>query len=134
MYLTLLSEEQKKCFLGLAYNLSNIDGDFSESEKQMLESYCTEMDFVYSDSIAKVDLEILLANITNLFDEKSIKVVVFELVGLAMIDDNFDESEYKMLNKIIEKFIINSDFIKECENLIKKYLDVQFNINSLILK
>ena len=120
--------------MGLAYNISNIDGNYSESEQQMLESYCSEMNFVYADSVAKKDLESLLATITNLFDERSIKVVVFELIGLAMVDNNFDESEYNMINKIIEKFMIGSDFIEKCKSLINAYIEVQSNINSLILK
>lgn len=134
MYLALLNKEQKECFLGLAYNISNIDGNYSESERKLLESYCDEMNLDYSDSVAKKDLESLLATITNLFDERSIKVVVFELIGLAMVDNNFDESEYNMINKIIEKFMIGSDFIEKCKSLINAYIEVQYNINSLILK
>ncbi len=134
MYLALLNKEQKECFLGLAYNISNIDGNYSESEQKLLESYCDEMNLDYSDSVAKKDLESLLATITNLFDERSIKVVVFELIGLAMVDNNFDESEYNMINKIIEKFMIGSDFIEKCKSLINAYIEVQYNINSLILK
>lgn len=134
MYLALLNKEQKECFLGLGYNISNIDGNYSESEQKLLESYCDEMNLDYSDSVAKKDLESLLATITNLFDERSIKVVVFELIGLAMVDNNFDESEYNMINKIIEKFMIGSDFIEKCKSLINAYIEVQYNINSLILK
>lgn len=133
MYLALLNKEQKECFLGLAYNISNIDGNYSESEQKLLESYCDEMNLDYSDSVVKKDLEKLFSNLSDIFDERTIKIVAFELIGLAMVDNNFDKSEYDMINKIIGRFAIDSDFIKNSQRLIQTYLEVQFNINALIL-
>lgn len=133
MYLALLNKEQKECFLGLAYNISNIDGNYSESEQKLLESYCDEMNLDYSDSVAKNDLKKLFSNLSDIFDERTIKIVAFELIGLAMVDNNFDKSEYDMINKIIGRFAIDSDFIKNSQRLIQTYLEVQFNINALIL-
>lgn len=133
MYLALLNKEQKECFLGLAYNISNIDGNYSESEQKLLESYCDEMNLDYSDSVAKKDLKKLFSNLSDIFDERTIKIVAFELIGLAMVDNNFDKSEYDMINKIIGSFAIDSDFIKNSQRLIQTYLEVQFNINALIL-
>ena len=133
MYLALLNKEQKECFLGLAYNISNIDGNYSESEQKQLELYCDEMNLDYSDSVAKKDLKKLFSNLSDIFDERTIKIVAFELIGLAMVDNNFDKSEYDMINKIIGSFAIDSDFIKNSQRLIQTYLEVQFNINALIL-
>ena len=133
MYLALLNKEQKECFLGLAYNISNIDGNYSESEQKQLELYCDEMNLDYSDSVAKKDLKKLFSNLSDIFDERTIKIVAFELIGLAMVDNNFDKSEYDMINKIIGSFAIDSDFIKNSKRLIQTYLEVQFNINALIL-
>lgn len=133
MYLALLNKEQKECFLGLAYNISNIDGNYSESEQKQLESYCDEMNIDYSDFVAKKDLKKLFSNLSDIFDERTIKIVAFELIGLAMVDNNFDKSEYDMINKIIGSFAIDSDFIKNSQILIQTYLEVQFNINALIL-
>lgn len=133
MYLSLLNKEQKEIFLGLAYNLSNIDGDYSSSEQQMIESYCGEMNIEYSDSIAKVELNIIMENINKIFDNKSIKIVLFELIGLAMVDNNYDETEHAFLNSIQNLFSVDSEFMSKAENYIKKYLDLQLNINTLIL-
>ena len=133
MYLALLNKEQKEIFLGLAYNLSNIDGDYSSSEQQMIESYCGEMNIEYSDSIAKVELNTIMENINKIFDNKSIKIVLFELIGLAMVDNNYDETEHAFLNSIQNLFSVDSEFMSKAENYIKKYLDLQLNINTLIL-
>lgn len=133
MYLALLNKEQKEIFLGLAYNLSNIDGDYSSSEQQMIESYCGEMNIKYSDSIAKVELNTIMENINKIFDNKSIKIVLFELIGLAMVDNNFDETEHAFLNSIQNLFSVDSEFMSKAENYIKNYLDLQLNINTLIL-
>ena len=133
MYLALLNKEQKEIFLGLAYNLSNIDGDYSSPEQQMIESYCGEMNIEYSDSIAKVELNTIMENINKIFDNKSIRIVLFELIGLAMVDNNFDKSEYAFLNSIQNLFSVDSEFMSKAENYIKKYLELQLNINTLIL-
>ena len=133
MYLALLNKEQKEIFLGLAYNLSNIDGDYSSPEQQMIESYCGEMNIEYSDSIAKVELNTIMENINKIFDNKSIKIVLFELIGLAMVDNHFDKSEYAFLNSIQNLFSVDSEFMSKAENYIKKYLELQLNINTLIL-
>ena len=133
MYLALLNKEQKEIFLGLAYNLSNIDGDYSSPEQQMIESYCGEMNIEYSDSIAKVELNTIMENINKIFDNKSIKIVLFELIGWAMVDNNFDKSEYAFLNSIQNLFSVDSEFMSKAENYIKKYLELQLNINTLIL-
>ena len=42
MYLSLLKENEKQMFIELAYNLVNIDGDFSQEEKNMILGYCLE--------------------------------------------------------------------------------------------
>lgn len=133
MYLALLNKEQKEIFLGLAYNLANIDGDYSSSEQQMIESYCGEMNIEYSDSIAKVELNTIMENINKIFDNKSIKIVLFELIGLAMVDNNYDETEHAFLNSIQNLFSVDSEFMSKAENYIKNYLDLQLNINTLIL-
>ncbi|MBQ1175577.1 MAG: TerB family tellurite resistance protein [Treponema sp.] len=133
MYLALLNKEQKEIFLGLAYNLSNIDGDYSSPEQQMIESYCGEMNIEYSDSIAKVELNTIMENINKIFDNKSIKIVLFELIGLAMVDNNYDETEHAFLNSIQNLFSVDSEFMSKAENYIKNYLDLQLNINTLIL-
>ena len=133
MYLALLNKEQKEIFLGLAYNLANIDVDYSSSEQQMIESYCGEMNIEYSDSIAKVELNTIMENINKIFDNKSIKIVLFELIGLAMVDNNYDETEHAFLNSIQNLFSVDSEFMSKAENYIKNYLDLQLNINTLIL-
>ena len=119
MYLALLNKEQKEIFLGLAYNLSNIDGDYSSPEQQMIESYCGEMNIEYSDSIAKVELNTIMENINKIFDNKSIKIVLFELIGLAMVDNNYDETEHAFLNSIQNLFSVDSEFMSKAENYIK---------------
>ena len=73
------------------------------------------MNLDYSDSVAKNDLKKLFSNLSDIFDERTIKIVAFELIGLAMVDNNFNKSEYDMINKIIGRFAIDSDFIKNSQ-------------------
>lgn len=50
-----------------------------------------------------------------------------------MVDNNFDKSEYAFLNSIQNLFSVDSEFMSKAENYIKKYLELQLNINTLIL-
>lgn len=133
MYLNLLNRRQKDCFLGLAYNVSNADGDFCEQEHQLLESYCKEMEIEYTEATAKKKIDDILAEITTIFNEKTIKIVLFELIGLVMVDKKFDDLERDLINKIISFFPIDSNFLQQVETLVLSYLDLQNSINALIL-
>ena len=43
MFLNKLTIEQKKAFLDLAYHIAKVDGEFEQSEKEMMEYYALEM-------------------------------------------------------------------------------------------
>lgn len=133
MYLSLLNEKQKNLFLGFAYHLSNIDGDFSDSERQMLDSYCVEMNVEFSDGYRKEPLEELKNTAKSIFDEKSAKIVLFELIGLAMADKNYDDSERNLISELAEQFSVSQYFLEKCESLLSEYFDFQTKLNDFVL-
>ena len=55
MYLAQLTENQKQLFLGMAYCIASADGNYSDDEKRIMESYCAEMNIA-------ADLNNLLTN------------------------------------------------------------------------
>ena len=133
MYLSILKENEKKLFLDLAYALSSADGNIANEEKSMIKHYCEEMGiekYIPSTS-EKKEMFKELANIT---DVQSKKIFVFELIGLAMTDNCYDETEKQFIIETASKFELSNSFIKNCENIISEYLSFQTKINSLVLE
>ena len=128
MYLIMLDEKEKEAFLGIAYALTSADGSFSDEEKSMISAYCDEMAIRDVDSpIRSMDESVEIIRTSSSMQVK--KIVIFEIVGLALVDGNYDESERELIVKIEKDFDISAGFSDDCEKLIREYLDLQSNIN-----
>lgn len=132
MFLNLLNEDKKMLFLALANNLAQVDGKFSDEERLMIQSYCKEMEIHFNMETEK-DIKNIISDLGNLCDEKEKKIIIFEVIGLAMVDKKYDSSEKSLIIDMINKFGISSDFAKECESVIIQYLSIQEKINELIM-
>ncbi len=134
MYLSLLSEKEKKLFLGLAYKLSSIDGEFSEEEKIMIDSYCMEMHIKHEKEIQNMSLHNIIKDLSNIKDLKIKKIIVFEAIGLAMSDRKYDEEERELILNLANNFKIEEKFIIQSEELLYKFINNQLEINALVLE
>lgn len=133
MYLSLLKEEEKKIFLELAYEVVFLDNDFSEKEQLMIESYCNEMQIEVPPVIRARSLAELIGTIKEEWGEREKKIVLFEIIGLAMIDGNFDEEERKSIAYMTEVFGLQDEFRDGCEILLRGYAEMQNRMNTLVL-
>lgn len=61
------------------------------------------------------------------------KIIIFEIVGLAMSDGKYDVEEKEYISKLAEKFMIDNDYIDKCENVIDEYMSFQNRINMLVI-
>ncbi|MCW8895826.1 MAG: TerB family tellurite resistance protein [Sulfurimonas sp.] len=104
MLLMELKNEEKFAFLGLAYYVANIDGEFEKQEKDIIEDYCTEMgidnieynmnDFNFEETLSKIKTP------------KSQKIVILELMILIHCDDKFHRFEQNVIDKIANYYEI----------------------------
>lgn len=133
MYLNLLNENEKKQFVNLAYNLASADGDYSEAEKILVQSYCQEMNIVFDENSNIEDTENILLSFQNHSNEQIKRIVIFELVGLVMVDGKYDETEKAIINKIENKFGIERGYSDKCEKVITEYISFQEKINELVI-
>lgn len=133
MYLSLLNTEQKKLFLSLAYNLATSDGDFSENERQVIKSYSVELEMELNLKDVDRDLSRVIQNINLICGFREKKIIVFEMVGLAMADYSFDTGERAIVKKAISVFDLDSDFGDYCENKLTEYFNLQNDLNTRIL-
>lgn len=133
MYLATLKEQEKELFLSFAYALSSSDNDFGTEEHAMIDSYCEEMQFFATGEISSMTIEETVEKIKNISDEKAKKVIIFELVGLALSDSNFDEKEHAIIDEASVSFGLDKDYAEKCKKVIEEYLLFQQKINELVL-
>ncbi len=132
MYLALLNEKEKELFLGLAYNLAYIDGNYSDKEQKLINEYCQEMQIQFAAETMVKSVDDIISAINQMSNDKIKKIFLLELIGLAMIDGNYDDSEKKIVYKMGKEFDLEVDFISGCENVISEYISFQERMNQLI--
>lgn len=133
MYLSRLSEKQKNLFLELAYQLALIDNDYSEKEKIMIKSYCDEMGMEVPAAVRAASIDEIISAMNSGCTALEKKIIVFEMLGLAMVDGNYDESEREILAEIMRVFEVEEDFARESEKLLDEYIGMQNRMNTLVL-
>ena len=106
MFLNKLDREEQITFLKLAHYIARIDGDFSTNEKNVIQTYCLEMqieDIVYNEK--DIHLDVLLSNIKS---TKNQKIVLLEIMAL-IYSDGLHQQEQEILNIILDKYHISSE-------------------------
>lgn len=133
MYLAVLKNEEKDLFLGLAYGLATLDRDYSDAERATIAGYCQEMQIIFDERKMLKPLEEILRRMNEIFDDKTKKIVVFEAVGLAMADNNYDDNERKVVARMESMFKLEPGFSMKCESVLNEYISFQDRLNQLIL-
>lgn len=133
MYLGLLKEEHKGLFLGLAFNLALADGNYSDEEQAIIASYCEEMKIVFDKEKMVRPINEIISKINLACDMQEKKIIVFEAMGLAMCDYNYDEREREFIQLMADTFELGSEFLKKCECILNEYMSFQGEINKLIV-
>ncbi len=131
----MLSEKQKYYFLGLACSVAAIDGDFSTIEEELIKQYCREMQISYNSDELKTaanDVSNSIFEITE-WDITAKKIIIFELIGLALSDNRYDYSEKNFINMIGNSFDIDENFTDSCEIAISSYIQFQNTLNKIII-
>lgn len=133
MYLTLLNKEEKNLFLSLAYQASIVDGEFGIEEQELLRKYCEELAVDESQMDKSRSLEQILATLVELSDFKSKKIILFEIVGLIMIDGKNNASEEKLVSYIAKRFGLEVEYLQSCKDIVLEYIEFQGKINNIVL-
>jgi uncharacterized tellurite resistance protein B-like protein len=106
MFLNKLNEKEKAAFLKLAYYVATSDNDFSIEEKEIINVYCAEMqinDIDFDKSNFNLDLTLL-----EIESSESQKIVLLEIMALVYADNILHQSEEDVLEKMVNKFNLNS--------------------------
>lgn len=123
MFLNQLNEEGKNMFISLCVYGAEVNNDFAEKERALIQEYCKEMGIVFFDSINKKQFN----EITNYFrcsETYKKRVVFLELLGLLYADGEYDEIEKKFANDFAEKIELDKKDVDSLSDLLIKYISL----------
>lgn len=130
----MLDENQKSMFLSLALYLAKIDNDYSLQEQEIIQSYCDEMNIKINQSAEYESVTQLISMIDEACDMITKRIIVFEAIGLALIDRDYSDEEKKIIYLMSSYFGIEDGYLEECELLLREYVVFQNKFNSLVFK
>lgn len=133
MYLSQLNKEEKTLFLGLAYAIATADRDYSIEEQNMIAEYCREMQVEFDEKTIIKSLDCIIETVNKISNTRVKKIFVFEAIGLAMVDKNYDDKERKIVSYMRNEFNLEKEFLQKCESAINEYIEFQNRINNLVL-
>lgn len=135
MYLSTLNGKQKELFLELALHVVSADGNYSDPEKAMMEVYCQEMQIpsISDRNRPAQPLSEIVPELMKECGEKEKKIILFEIIGLAVVDGKYDRDEHTLIGSVKGALGLSNDFADACEVLLTRYLDLQADINTLVI-
>lgn len=132
MFLNSLSKKQKNLFMDLAIKAAEANGVVELAEKNMLKAYGMEMEITpfYSSDC---EIEMVLQEMKDVSTESELKIVLFEILGILISDEDFDNSEKEFLNKVRTSFDISQEKCDEMLRLLYDYSSVYQKIVAAVL-
>ena len=129
MFLTSLTEEQKKAFFCLALNVVVSDGDLTPDEEAMMEDMRREMDL---DSGFK-PYYLNIDGIESIFTSKrSRSISIISLIRLAYADGAFEIEEQCFLKDLSIAFEISDDDFQLIDNWVRRLISLEREANAFL--
>ncbi len=104
MFLHELNKEESIAFINLVKEFANIDEIFANEEKNLIDDYIKELS-LEECSFDKLTLE-EIEKILRGSSDRVKKIIYFELVGLALVDGEYEHKEKVFLNNLAYSFNI----------------------------
>lgn len=132
MFLEELSLKEKKAFLEVADKLISVDNIKANEELNMLLQYRNEMNLNEKEyKIGELTLESSVKQLKKL-DNVMKKKVFFELIALAMCDNNYSIEEKNYIIELQKTFSIDNDKAREFEKCVKDINIIYKKLGELI--
>lgn len=104
MFLHELNKEESIAFINLVKEFANIDEIFANEEKKLIDDYIKELS-LEECNVYKLTLEEIEKTLRDSSDRVK-KIIYFELVGLALVDGEYEHKEKVFLNNLAYSFNI----------------------------
>ncbi len=131
MYLSRLSNEAKELFLDLSIHAADANREFSDSEKNVIDSYCKEMDLPKSDYSAKRDLDEVLEGLKVCTNEEK-NIIFIEILGLLGSDDIYDVLEKNFISNLQKSFDFENGKLFEIMYALRQLKEIKAFFEQLI--
>ncbi|MVX63069.1 hypothetical protein GKZ28_05075 [Clostridium chromiireducens] len=123
MFLNELSKNEGIAFMQLVKSLANSDNTFAKEEKILYHDYLQELGINENEVSDDSDLNSIYIELKN-SSERSRNIIYFELIGLALIDGEYEENEVKLLEEIGERLEIKRNKRISFANYFYNFVDV----------
>lgn len=113
MFLSFLKDNQKECFMELAYKAMMADGEIQESEKGIIYGYRVELEMLDYEikNMEMVDILLALSGASS----KVHKTIIIELLGVLLADKEFSRDEVNFIEGLCNEWNIRKrDYVKMC--------------------
>lgn len=131
MFLRSLSNDQKELFLNLAFAAASANAVIEDSEKLLLAAYADEMSIdINKASMMQVDE--ICRKLKDISNSKELNQISFEIIGMMMSDNEYDDDEKAYISKVAEIFGIPQSRIDEMFNCVRAYSALIKKINVLM--
>lgn len=120
MFLDMLNKDEKEWFLDLAIKAAETNGEVAKEEIQMLNTFAAEMK-IKNRIKTDIELSAILKNFTENSSQRSMRIVLFELIGILFADAEFDDDEKKYLELVTNSFGFGSSLTEEMMTEINEY-------------
>lgn len=118
MYLKKLSGEQKELFLDMAILAAMANNVFEDSEKELINQYCEEMQISEARYDTDKTFDAVIDRLADISSKADLKMMAIELYALLVVDESYDESEQDFMKKIIEKSGITEEEYVEIKDMV----------------
>ncbi|MBE6054257.1 MAG: hypothetical protein E7212_10165 [Clostridium sartagoforme] len=105
MFLNELSKDEVICFLNLVSIFARVDNKFAKEEKELVHDYKEELGIV-NEEVKTMEYDDIIKFLDN-SSERTKGIIYFELVGLALVDGEYENQEVDFLEKIAAEFKIS---------------------------
>ena len=122
MFLNELTKNEGIAFMQLVKGLANSDNVFAKEEKSLYNDYLEELN-IKENEIPDVNLNAIYENLKDSL-ERNKNIIYFELIGLALIDGEYDEKEVAFLEEVGEKLEIKRNKRISFANYFYNFVDV----------
>lgn len=121
MFLYMLKEENKLRFVELCKHASEADEQVEDKEIETIAMYCREMGISDELSSDRRELDVVLGELKEEADTAEKRIILFEILGLMLADEQYAEAEEQFVLKIIEAFEMDYRIIANMYSLLEIY-------------
>lgn len=133
MFLNQLNQKEKETFMSLSVHVANSNGILADEEKEMIQEYCREMGL---DSFNVKDA-VPMEDVLTVFKQSDLhirKIVLFEILGLAYADGEYEDTEDDFIIQFATAIGLNKETVEEQETLLVEYLEILKKIVQIVSK